>query len=152
MNKKNLGIPALLVVLLIGVVIAIIIAPVSVAQAKGLGGEPGKPSILVIYPNGDETWPVGGTYTIIWTYHGLLTPPMQTTYIYIIGPEGRVYIGQAPTSQKEYSWTVPGTQATGQYSIELYTKIVEDFSDSNFSIVSPPPVEEIIRVNGGDQG
>lgn len=114
---------------------------------------PTQPSITIISPNGGETLSQGQTYTIKWNSTGVnnvninLTPNNGGTQ-YIIAPVA------VSASAGNYSWTVPSYIQSGTtYKIIIGSDDgkTTDYSDNNFTIISPTtqPSITIISPNSG---
>jgi len=114
-------------------------------------------SISVISPNGGETLTAGSTHTIRWSYGGnpgssvrieLLKAGLVTNTISYF-----TSIGSAGSGS--YNWAIPSNQTSGSdYSVRITStsnSSYTDTSDSNFTIVGPPPPTiSVTFTNGGD--
>ncbi len=115
---------------------------------KGLGGNStlvkadritveALPSIIVVAPNGGETWPPGSTQTIKWSYTG---NPGSYVKIELLMHGARVSTISATSHIGEdgvgsHDWKVPSSRPTGDYyQISLSTEKAIDVSDGNFTI------------------
>jgi len=113
------------------------------------------PSITVLSPNGGETWTIGQTKRVSWSSAGV-----NYVRIYIYdesiagsGSTNYIYDGAIPASTGYYDWTIQKGQLPGStlgfprnYKIVVHgvneatlgsAVIVQDLSDSHFSIVEP---------------
>lgn len=96
-------------------------------------------SVKVIYPNGDESWTIGNSYTITWTTTNLNAPQCAVD-LYKSGVDSPVKNIVASYQSASYPWTIPGDLPDGSYKILVrcaetggYTTYI-DMSDSYFSI------------------
>jgi hypothetical protein len=95
------------------------------------------PAITLVSPNGGETWQVGTTQTIQWTYTG---SPGTSLKIELLKADvlNRTITSFASTSKGAYSWRIPATLAAGaDYSIRITSKTnpsCTDVSDADFTI------------------
>lgn len=113
--------------------------------------------ITVTAPNGGESWQIGTTQTINWTYAG---NPGSTVKIVLL--KGGVSQGAIATSvpigtngSGSYAWAIPTTQTVASdYQIKVVSETdntYKDTSDANFSITTP--LQSSITVtspNGGE--
>jgi len=106
---------------------------------------PPPPTISVTSPNGGDSLTAGSTQTIRWSYGGkpgsfvkieLLKGGVVTktiSYFTSIGSAG----------SGSYNWAIPSNQTSGSdYSVRIASATnssYTDMSDSNFTIVGPPP-------------
>jgi hypothetical protein len=97
-------------------------------------------SFTVTSPNGGETWPVGTTQTIRWTYTG--SPGSYVTIELLRGGMvNRTISSRAPIGSGgsgSYNWSIPSTQTPGtDYTIRVTStsnSSYTDTSDNNFKI------------------
>jgi hypothetical protein len=111
--------------------------------------------ISVISPIGGETWVVGTTQTVRWSYTG---NPGSSVKIELL--KGGMFNGTITSSASvgrggagSYNWRIPSDQALGaDYRIRVTStsnSAYTDSSDSDFSIVVPPPIS-VLSPNGGE--
>ncbi|NUQ71940.1 MAG: S8 family serine peptidase, partial [Chthonomonadales bacterium] len=105
---------------------------------------PSAMGITVISPNGGETWQLGTTHTIQWSYSGALGPNVRIELLRSGSPIGTiassVSIGSGGSGS--YSWTIPigfGASSTDTIRItSVETPAITDTSDSAFSLTRIP--------------
>jgi hypothetical protein len=91
-------------------------------------------SLVVSSPNGAEQWQPGTSHTITWKQTGL--SGIVTLELY----KGATLARQVTTASANagsFAWAIPANQALGNdYKIRIFQGSVEDYSDTNFSIVT----------------
>jgi hypothetical protein len=113
--------------------------------------------IYVVSPTGGETLTAGSTQTILWTYSGNLGPYVKIELLKA-GAVNRIIKSLAlkgSGGNGSCSWTIPANQAPGaDYRIRVTSAsnaAHTDMSDSNFTIVGPPPPTiSVTSPNGGE--
>jgi|GEM_PF-2937159 len=119
-------------------------------------------SITVIYPNGGESWQIGGSYDITWT-----STNVANANINLVFNDGYLCpLKTVPASKGHYLFNFLGgmscpdgryiTSGNGRrtYKIAIIgdTPDIKDYSDNNFYIVQSPdqPTVTITSPNGGE--
>ena len=92
--------------------------------------------VTVIYPNGNETFQSGKTYTISWSSY--LVNSVDIDYSLDNGATWNSIVRSYPDSLKNYSWQVPQNIHSSQCLIRIFNSdnsVIADASNDNFSIV-----------------
>ncbi|MES3005759.1 MAG: peptidoglycan-binding domain-containing protein [Patescibacteria group bacterium] len=106
------------------------------------------PSLIVVSPNGGESYRIGDVVNIKWTASNLSTS--SSVYIELRSSAGvspvATKIAVVPAIGLYYSWKIPSTVTAGSYIIEIYkankygnidsNSSVKDISDASFTITS----------------
>lgn len=95
------------------------------------------PDIIVLSPNGGETWTVGNTYSINWTSYNYSS---STFYIYLDSGSGFQQIVSNLAPSGTYQWNITSSTPSGQFKIIIcsdYSCSYQDSSDGYFNIISP---------------
>lgn len=100
--------------------------------------------IVVVEPNGGETWCAGSTKTIRWNSTGV-----DYVVIELSADGGQTWTTLAtnvPASAGSWNWSIPSTQQPGsQYRIRISDASdaqLFDVSDANFTISGPPQITQ----------
>jgi len=106
------------------------------------------PQITVTSPNGGESWQIGTTHDITWTYSnvtGNVAIALKT------GTTTVAVITAGTACDGSYSWTIPTSVAAGtNYKIAIGDGSgTEDYSNNTFSITAPPQIT-VTSPNGGE--
>ncbi len=108
-------------------------------------------AISVTLPNGGESWQAGSTKEIAWSYAGDGCSSDARISLYKGGVYHYTIVNSVYLDSGSYSWTIPGTQATGDdYKIRVTCNAdinVYDLSDGDFTISKPLAVTS---PNGGE--
>lgn len=94
------------------------------------------PDIIVLSPNGGETWTAGNTYSINWTSYNYSS---STFYIYLDSGSGFQQIASNLAPSGTYQWNIAPSTQSGQFKIVVcsdYSCSYQDSSDGYFSIIS----------------
>ncbi len=118
--------------------------------------------LILLAPNGGETWQLGSTQNILWSQQNL----SGNVRIMLLGANsnvGTVIAQSVPVSAGSFVWTIPTSVLPGNfYKVGIYLSTsagtsINDLSDGFFSIVAsnppPPPPQQSITVispNGGE--
>jgi molybdopterin-binding protein len=109
--------------------------------------------ITVTSPNGGESWQVGTTQTILWTYTG--NPGSYVKIELLKGTSVNSTITSSTSigsnGSGSYSWTIPTTQTTGSdYKVRVTStsnSAYTDTSDGNFTISSTEISVTYFKIN-----
>jgi hypothetical protein len=105
-----------------------------IAKFSLAGGPPPADFITVTAPNGGETWNVNTTQTITWNDNIAGNVKIEL----FKGGVLNATLAASEPSDGSFSWTIPGTQATGSdYKVRvtsLDNASVTDESDANFTV------------------
>jgi len=112
-------------------------------------------TLVLASPNGSEGWDAGTTHSITWTYVGNPGPDVRIDLY-----KGGTFISTIVSSTSSgsngigsYKWTIPLDMTAGsdyQVKISSISKPdINDISDSNFAIASPPTMT-LTSPNGGE--
>ena len=116
------------------------VAPILSVALAGTGSAP--QALTVMSPNGSENWTTGTKLTVQWTYSGNPGPFVKIELLKG-GVLNRTIKARISAGKGAYTWTVPAKQKLGNdYRIRIRSTsniAYTDTSDSDFSIVSPPP-------------
>ncbi|MCP4217354.1 MAG: S8 family serine peptidase [bacterium] len=95
--------------------------------------EPGV-EIIVISPNGGETWERGKNVTINWAVSGITG---NVTVSIVRGDSVVAVLGTPTASASSFSWTIPNNFDRGEnFKVRIHQGAVSDDSDGNFSITA----------------
>ncbi|QRK08687.1 pre-peptidase C-terminal domain-containing protein [Archangium violaceum] len=106
------------------------------------GGDEPTPvgSVMVVAPNGGESWTAGSSRSLTWTASNVSNVKLEYT---TDGSTWNVISASTPASAGSYTWTVPDTVTTAAKVrvSDAGNAAVTDSSDAAFSITSstPPP-------------
>lgn len=114
---------------------------------------PPPPEVVVISPNGDESWQVGETYPITWTADGIC-PSMMTIDIFLSSDGGASWVQIAADEENDgtYDWAIPSDiQPSDETRIRIVAAYPFDVSgqdDSNedfclWEATPPPAADEV---------
>ena len=94
----------------------------------------GNPSIVVIAPNGGETWTQGSVRSIKWTSWGL-SQSGQIVISYWINNAWTQIAGPLPATATSWNWTVPNTPTTTSKVLirSLVNNVAEASDESDFA-------------------
>jgi hypothetical protein len=119
----------------------------------------GEGSVTLVSPNGGETWAVGSTQTISWTYSGNLGLPMAIYLGRDFGQETQIVYGvpMGTNGSGSYSWKVTGVPRGSDYRIRLFACCYDgygtpgpgDSSDAPFTILGDTSIT-VTSPNGGE--
>ena len=109
-------------------------------------------TLSLTFPNLEETWIAGSTYTIRWSYTG-----NPGTYVKIEllkgGVVNRTIASRVSISSGSYNWKIPSDQTPGRdYQIRVTStsnSSYTDTSDSSFTIGGPPSPPINIQASDG---
>jgi len=108
------------------------------------------PSITVTSPNGGESWQMGSTQTITWTYADNPGSYVKIE-LYRVSTLTRT-ITSSTACDGSYSWTIPtDLAAASDYRIKVSSTstAASDYSDAYFSITAVPSIT-VTSPNGGE--
>jgi Kre9/KNH-like N-terminal Ig-like domain len=118
---------------------------------------PPPPTISVTSPNGGETLTAGSAFTIRWNYGGNPGSAVKIELLKggILAATISYYTSIGSAGSGSFNWSIPSTQVSGSdYQIKvtsLTNAAYSDTSDSNFTIVGPPPPTiSVTSPNGGE--
>lgn len=108
------------------------------------------PVITVTQPNGGQLWTAGNSNYIYWTSNG--ASGYVTIYYSINSGSTWNTVVNGASNSGSYYWTVPNNPSTTcrVKVADYYNSGVFDVSDSNFTILAPPPSLTLTDPNGGE--
>jgi len=103
------------------------------------------PSIIIIFPNGGESWQVGSSHTIQWTASDNVVVTSVDIYYSTNGGSSYPYIlATGESNDGSYTWTVPNTpSSTCKVKVVAHDAAGNtgyDVSNSNFEIYTTNPI------------
>ncbi|MCP4152125.1 MAG: hypothetical protein GY757_30570, partial [bacterium] len=104
------------------------------------------PTLTLTIPNGADQWQIGTRYTIKWIAENVTGVVNLELY-----KNDAVYsiIGIGSAEAGRVKWTIPaGIEEGDDYKIRIYQGTVEDYSDTDFSVVAVIPLVETPDFNG----
>jgi hypothetical protein len=108
------------------------------------------PVIKVISPNGNEEWKAGSTHAIRWTSANLPAGSKVTISLENVSTGASTPLFTDTDNDGSENWTISSDAAViplGNYRIKISSGAVQDYSNNNFSIVSPSAVTQEDMIN-----
>ena len=119
-------------------------------------------TITVTAPNGGETWQLGTSHTVTWSYTGspgskvkiaLLKSGVEVGIIASSVPTGIGLVGSGG-GVGSYTWSINTALSTGSdYQVEVQSisqQAINDISDNSFTLTSVPSTITVTAPNGGE--
>ncbi|MGD2090354.1 MAG: S8 family serine peptidase [Candidatus Aminicenantes bacterium] len=103
-------------------------------------------AITVTAPNGGETWQASSSHTVTWTSSNLTD---NVTIDLYKGGTYHSYIGTTTVGAGSRQWDIPPDIPAGNdYRVRIHQDGIEDYSDSDFSIIYLDPFRSSPDFNG----
>lgn len=96
--------------------------------------------IVVASPNGGETWTLGETRTISWTYQNVSGSQVEIRLTGTSSSTVATGVSIGSGGSGSYSWTIPTSLTPGTYRVRVFSTTdsnYTDLSDTTFTLASP---------------